>query len=828
MHLYKLIHSVNSACDKNINELKKLYSKHKILGKVETLRVMFSDHDSQNACTFSVPESKTRYKKAVMLSLFKVCCEECEHDTKELLFFLAAAFDIPKLREVIKLTESEDLNQIRFSDSVIVFTLKYGDVGNENFIECMKILIDAGVDINRCDVNGRFAIDYVASLYNRNVDAKILENLRKLGKLLLYKKICEPNDATTKCFIENDLQIDLISYNYALMDHRLQLFFWISKYKTEEFLSFKKIDCYSNCDNGENTLLQFAVNKSQNMLPIVEFLLKNGADPNKVTEVNLLSPLEISARNNYETIFKAILNWKETRISEEQFSSFVKARGYSIKRELFAIFLESDKIDPTFVYQRTGNTPLHYAIRLCHKNAIQKLLRRPDVCLTVKNKAGKCPLDLLNPTDLNIFLDSCLVFDSRRTIDFNSTEYTMQFRFRRLTDGNLTEVDVISLIGKYHNLEQLLSHPLIHTYVMLKWFKVKFHFWMILFLQAIIFFLLSFGFYRFPYSSLAEHIVCFCVCIFNIGLKSWVFLRPKDFVNDLRALYFRPTTLHETCEILLMVTSVASFYLSEFRAFIFVEMAIIFLLTAGYHPKLAHWSIMIQRVFRTFTLLLIFFSLLMIAFAASFHIMFEDHRFFTALYRSVFMAYFMTIGEINISEVDFETTPFGGYLLFFLFAMSMSVVIINFWTGVAIRDIDKFEERSEVNALKNVIAFISFIEKHVFSVDFFKRFLPNPLLFPVAGNEDYIVDFFVNKDDHFEYKYEKVGQVRTKVKRNFPRQLNKGCLNKIKQHYYKQQGTTSEQKILAKLDRILQFLDVAARDKKDLVSRIYKRENTIV
>jgi ankyrin repeat protein len=140
-----------------------------------------------------------------------------------------------------------------------------------------------------------------------------------------------------------------------------------------------------------------------------------------------------------------------------------------MKGKLFKSLLESDKIEPQFTYDRSGNTALHYAVSFSHKEAIQKLLKR-NSSLIVKNKLNKCVLDMIDPEDLEKHFDSCLVLDNYAPY-FSDINYKMRFRFNCLVDSQeFRESRVVSMIGKQPNLERLLTHPFIHTFVTLKWF----------------------------------------------------------------------------------------------------------------------------------------------------------------------------------------------------------------------------------------------------------------------------------------------------------------------------------------------------------------------
>jgi hypothetical protein len=797
LHLYEILRRIAGACDGDkidTKQLQNILKQYKILENIELLQKLSYDETKKQ---FPSPESRKKFKSHMIATLLYDFYNKCLNDKNELIFFAAATFNLGKLNEIIKECDYEDMNQTRFSESVIIFTLKYGMKYNENFFECMKMLIDAAVDVNKFDFSGKFAIDYIAMYYRENKnDGRVTDDLKRVGRLLLDKGVCQIDNTKTREFVQNELDIDLSTYTYVIMDDLTKLFYWIVNYSIIEFLSFDKIRKFVDCDNGENTILQFASKKSERLLPVVKFLLNNGADPNKTTKRNELTPLELAAYKNHQAIFEEILKNKRTKITQDHLTNFVKGRSHPIKPKLFEIFLESDKLNPNLTYKKTGNTPLHYAIYFSHKNAIQKLLKRSKISLTIKNNAGKCAFDMIDVSDLKNYFDSCVILDNS-TPNPTFVDYKTKFNFKFLVAGSAeksNEIEVISAIGKYKHLENLLTHPLINVFLSLKWFKAKFYFWTILLIQTCVFLTLTVFFYHFTRLSTSQYVFCILTSFLNVVIKCFIF---RFIIKDMLSFSVGPTTLHELGEILLMITIPLSFFLTEFRAFIFIEMAILLLLTAGYHPKLSKWSIMLQVVFKNFTFLLIFFSVIMIAFAVGFHILFfQDHDVFKTFYRSLFTTYLMTLGEINLAELNFETTAFEGYLIFLLCTICMSLVILNFWTGAAITNIEQIEKNSKKNAAKNVIAFLSFVETNVYSIDYIKKCLPNPLLFLNNENEKYEVDFYMNDDQH-----------QFRGRNNFPHKVDQVIFDKIKCHHYMMQNKTTEKQILLKFDKIVNILN---------------------
>ncbi|KAH0811281.1 hypothetical protein GEV33_011508 [Tenebrio molitor] len=421
-HVFRI---VNNACDQ-----KKKQELQKLLADLEISEEIILESAEQRKCL----------KRKMFNSMLRLFYENKENDKSDLLFYASAQFDLIKIRTILKELETntdsfvQDITQTRCSDSVIVFALKYGDITKNDFYNCIKELTEAGIDINRLDFKGKSAIDLIALFYKQyKNNATMSMILKNVATLFLEKGLYAIDNKDTAIVLKNDMKLVLPNDGFVSGDGKTHLFRCIMKNDTKSFLNFQELQKYVNVDDSENTLLQFASKRSDNMLPVVQHLLKNGADPNKVTPRNKLTPLELAAKNNNQKIFEELLKHVDTKITQENFNNFVRWRLKPMKGKLFKSLLESDKIEPQFTYDRSGNTALHYAVSFSHKEAIQKLLKR-NSSLIVKNKLNKCVLDMIDPEDLEKHFDSCLVLDNYAPY-FSDINYKMRFRFNCLVDS---------------------------------------------------------------------------------------------------------------------------------------------------------------------------------------------------------------------------------------------------------------------------------------------------------------------------------------------------------------------------------------------------------
>ncbi|XP_044264253.1 transient receptor potential cation channel protein painless-like [Tribolium madens] len=803
--LYRLIQGFSKACDdKSLKSIRKLQDNNKILKKCIVL-------DALDSNVFATNETKNKFKhKHIDILLNKY--EEIDKDGQEVtetdsLFFTSAQLDLDKLKKKIIEMNSTEINQTRFTNSVLIFTLKYGNFNKDNFVDCIEELIKAGVDINKCDLVGSSAIDYVADLYEENKgNSDVSEKLKTVAKSILSKTVFKNDNKVTKDFLEKTMKIDVTTLDE--MDDKTKLFYCVVRNKLSELQNIKDVEQYLNCNNEENTLLQIACKRRCN-LEIIQWLLNKGADQNLTTPLNLLTPLELAATHNSIQIFEEILKKKGTDIKANQYNNLVKWQKGLMKSKIFELFLESNNIDVTFQCTGSKNTPLHYAVLCSYKTAIQNLLKR-GASLTVKNNNQKCPLDIIDSVDLDKYFDYCLALDNYNQ-HFANLDYKINIRFTSLiNDGELKESKVFSKIGNRGKLEPLLTHPLIHVFILLKWHIIRVYFWVILLAEAILYSLSASCLYNLPHLTTGGYTFCVIIAVINTFLKLPIFLYCQKKDEKVEFLVLQRAPLHAYVEVFLILTIWGSFIQNQFRAFVFTAFTVSFLLTAGYHPKLSKWSVMLQKVFKTFTILLLFFSLIIVGFSTGFQILFSGDGQFKNFFTAIFKTYIMATGQVDIDEkTDFDSSGIAGYLMFLLFAMSMSLVIVNFWTGVAVTDIERIERSSVVNGFRNVIIFMSFIEWG-YSFIFLKKlraYIPSPLLFSDENKGKKTIDFYVNKDNQFD---------GNKNSQRFPKKIDRECFYKIQDHYFKcTKEKLNHSEIMSKLKQL-----------SDAVSELKKTEKS--
>lgn len=624
------------------------------------------------------------------------------------LFFTAAMIDHTSLDRVLEYyikTNFEALHKTIYGDTVLSFLVKYGNIEHEDFKNCFNLLLyKARVDFNRVD-------------YSNNNILKIIRNEQKFLKEfetelpvrekmgILDSLIGIINQKDTESIYSSD---EIKLFQSIITEHNLEGNF------------FQENQQSLNYDDGENSLLQLSI--IMNKEKYVVHLLKHGANPNQITtNGNEYPPIILASLFKKEKVMDQLLKLGEISLTNETFGMIFHADPkYADK------ILAYQHLDPALVYN--GNTPLYYAIRRSNQKAIQTLL-------TNGAELTESCLEMINPKDLNRYFTSCLKGDNYNS-DIEDYRYRMFIVFDNFftdsrDDSFSSEVSILVKLSRHKRLKHLLEHPLIQVFMLLKWQCIQFYY-IVTTAFAFIFLSLFATCVYFDKQNTILAVVYAVTQAFNCTVTfvgnnmkrnpSLVLQNSDSTWTSIKSifLYFNTHLIIEflllVCFIILSFMDILSEALIEqVISLIIVLMSISFLLTLGYHPKLSKWMAMIKKVFKSFILLLPLFMFPILAFSFSFHILLPQQNStsesnpnedFSSFSTSIFRTLIMLSGDIG----DKQFVRFVSYILFLVFAVGMAIVLMNFWTGVAVSDIKEIEDQSVSAAISNVIIYVRNIE----------------------------------------------------------------------------------------------------------------------
>lgn len=558
-------------------------------------------------------------------------------------------------------------------------------------------------------------------------------------------------------------------------------------------------EAYKDTDHENYTLLQYATLHS--LKDVVQLLLEHGADPNATTKFEKRAPILRACMNNDHQIMKLLL-------------SSATHNNLNVN-----------------VRDAKGNTPLHYVSNTKHLDCVVDLMRC-GADIKHKNIFNKSPLPA---NSVEKFLDMSLQTNNKFPVD---EEYEIIFDYsflvahkekstqpnlppegeQLLTQDNETgsrnvqspeklkpEMDFLFYMSQSNEHRKLMQHPIITSFLHMKWQRVKFYFYInicIYFLFAVL--LNAYILLKIEHATNGSESMITSYDtktsqshLTNTGFHAaWIsilFLLLYFTVRELLQLALSPKlyfTMYENIlDLSIIFFSSHILFSSEWQES-FVVITIILswtelILLTGRLPKLSKNIEMLKTVCLNYFWFLLSYILLLIAFAFSFysftllqknatnsstkHHDREDQYFFMNPYMSVMKTFVMMMGEFQAESLAPEMANSPTYFcLFALFVFIIAMVLLNLLTGLAVSDTHAIKSKSEQLSLVSRIRVIYEIEstllqwytfvgkwpKHIFLRPFtncLKSRIKTISLFPDTSNKK-IISVLPNKGPNIVFE----------------------------------------------------------------------------
>ncbi|KAF4520771.1 hypothetical protein B566_EDAN011423 [Ephemera danica] len=517
---------------------------------------------------------------------------------------------------------------------------------------------------------------------------------------------------------------------------------------------------------------------------LAKFLIERGADPNSSVNNTQVPPIILAAKFGYHETLRVLIEapaippssvidhplWRRSALHHVAISA-ADVTTPSTKTRNFvtcaSLLLQHARLRHLNVDAKDflDNTAIHYASKSGRRDIIRVILNHKPA-IFIKNRDNIPTFTNVHPHDLRKYLDSCINVKSSRHEKFP----TLVFDYRFLetpsdtseiqNNNNLEtktnneeivssetetvtpnksptlEMEPLLLLSNSPVHRQLLNHPIIRSFLHLKWQRVKHYFYVnfalyLLFtitLSLHIHMLISSTFVAphatgsspseiYEYSAPSAHnIIRWIAAVFLLWplcreiLEMCMSLRRyvRDFENVIE------TILVSVSIVLLFVQTDP--YCTQILSAIAILLAYTDLvLLIGRHPRFATFINMFTKVSKHFLGFFFLFSFLIFAFAYSFFIIFHncvdnqtcETRFFVNLGSSVFKTIVMLTGELESESLTFDVFS---YLLFTCFILFMTICLLNLLTGLAVSDIAAIRDEAEVDSCRAKVKLYAKIE----------------------------------------------------------------------------------------------------------------------
>lgn len=484
---------------------------------------------------------------------------------------------------------------------------------------------------------------------------------------------------------------------------------------------FELHNLFETQDSG-HTLLTLAV--ENNLVMAVERMLCLGAD------IKANSAIQHACANGYWRILEILLRLPKVDLSTN--CPLVMAMRHCVTKSnsgessngrdyekccQMLINMPSIELDQKDILNRSA---LYYAVKHNKEELISALLDK-GAYIFIESSCAESTMSHFNLKLLERHLDNCITRINANAQDKDC--FVIQFDYKNLVSVSFKgkskesprEMEPFDIISQSKKMRHLLKHPLIQSYLFVKWQRwahlwCLYLFWYLTFGASILSYILLCYLDANAPSSVGiglwwlSTIVAFVLILIEIVEFS---LSPIAYVTSIES-YFEIPLL---CMVTLVLSDSTIFEteshgrtISVLIIFIILPGEILFLL--GSLEIFAIHFFMLKSVLISFAKAFALYMIILVAFALCFFITLngstsngqgssrngttskQNSNFnkFGTVGLSLMKVFVMLTGEYSADNINFDSSPFS-YWLFLAFLILVSIVLFNLLNGLAVSDI---------------------------------------------------------------------------------------------------------------------------------------------
>lgn len=489
--------------------------------------------------------------------------------------------------------------------------------------------------------------------------------------------------------------------------------------------------------DSDETLLIAAI--KHDLAAAVERMLRLGADIN--FDIQKQTPIEYACIFGHWRVLKILLRSPKVQVNNVKtplVSIVIKNIGEIVTNkcnyeQCFQQLLARTDIDLNKA-DIFHNSPLHYAVKYNNREAMLELMKR-GAYIGAKNHFNKLAITDISPKILEKHFDSCITTNDIRRGDDNfeiQLDYTnlvplhTRQQHQSLAKGTLDkcadEMVPIEYMAESNELRHLIKHPLIASFLFLKWNRLAFVFY-VNFLLCFLYAASTVSYVLLCYNDHAENGALKHLLQFTSSILT-VYIIAREAFQFICSPYIYLKSMENYMELALIVLTVLvlkgdNFSESSRRtigATTILLLSVELYLLAG---SLPFWSfsthyVMLKTVTISFLKSFLLYAIILIAFSLSFFTLLreepkastdsadgdsaeDDINKFGNVGLSIMKTLVMSTGEFDAASINFNSNTWS-YIIFVIFLFLISTVLFNLLNGLAVSDtqVCKREEITEI------------------------------------------------------------------------------------------------------------------------------------
>ncbi|EDV57095.1 transient receptor potential cation channel protein painless [Drosophila erecta] len=474
-----------------------------------------------------------------------------------------------------------------------------------------------------------------------------------------------------------------------------------------------------------------------------EVILSTGMDinsrPGRANEANLVETAVIYG--NWQALERLLKEPSLRLTAESKLLNAVMGRlveppfdGFNHQR-CFELLIKSDRVDINEA-DAGGLVPLFFAVRYRNTSAMLELLKH-GAYIGSKSAFGTLPIKDMPPEVLEEHFDSCITTNGERPgeqnyeiiIDYknlmrqerNSGVEKLGATFVKLHD----EMAPIAFIAESKEMRHLLQHPLISSFLFLKWHRLS----VIFYLNFLIYSLFTASIITYTLLKFHESdqraLTAFFGLLSWLGISYLIIRESIQWIISPVRYFWSITNIMELALITLSIfTCMESNFDKETQRVLAVSSILLvsmeFCLLVGSLPVLSISThmLMLREVSNSFLKSFTLYSIFVLTFSLCFYILFgksvekdqlnsatpapdleekenDDFNTFTKPIEALIKTIVMLTGEFDAGSIKF--TSIYTYLIFLLFVFFMTIVLFNLLNGLAVNDTQVIKAQAELN-----------------------------------------------------------------------------------------------------------------------------------
>ncbi|CAK1590891.1 unnamed protein product [Parnassius mnemosyne] len=634
------------------------------------------------------------------------------------------------------------------------------------------IALEAGADVTMKANDGETPIHSAAALGNLDVLTEILSVAKQKdfidcqnedGETPLFKSITHGHHECVATMLQEGASIkitlpgDVNVFHVAAENGLLEILRILLEFDDDNTRAM--INSLTSSDRRGYGPIHFAV--SNNHVQCVELLLSKNADVRLRTTSNpdkSSTPLHIAAVKNHAEIAKVILKFDKTTIHE------VNSMGW------FPLHTGSHHGSREVI-----NLLLQEGADLSGYTDGPKKYRRTAIDMIINN--------LSKPTDFLEEIFDSYISTNRLSFQDSNCEIKIDYRILMPTTCEIEQMKVIEALlktGNRYGQKRLLVHPLVESFLYLKWKALLPFFYTIiafysLFVSSLTLFIFSVFFYkdteRIPPIWLNPNIWGYIVyaTIFLILCQELLYMNVKSnryFLQVETWVKFGSIGLATILPPAILITPwLSAEWLRHVAtlALLLSWLELMFLLSR--FPNGGYYVLMFGKVASNVIRILFTFAFLIIGFTLSFMIQFHSQIPFEDPWAAFVKTMVMLTSEFDYEALfdeehskELATSLIIVRVIFLIFLILAGIVLMNLLVGVAVNDINDLEILGNIRRLAKQVEFLTILDS-LFYNKFFSKILPEQVSKRIR-NKRKVIGIIVLCPGKPRWKYNKVMPIR--------------------------------------------------------------------